>query len=251
MTDKRIIPCLDIRDGRVVKGVRFIDIKNVGDPVELADYYVKSGADELAFYDINASIEARGIFADLLKAVAKVVPVPLTAGGGVENISDFEKVLECGADKVSVNTGAIRNKSLISDAARRFGSEYIIMSMDVKQVDGFYHVFVKGGAEDTGLDALQWAVRCQEEGAGEILVNSIDADGVKNGFDLPLMQAVADKVNIPITASGGAGTMRHFAELFAIPGISSGLAASVFHYRDIEINKLKDYLNKQGIPVKL
>lgn len=251
MNKKRIIPCLDIRDGHVVKGINFEGIKNVGDPVELAVYYNKSGADELAFYDITASAEERGLFADILKSVIKAIMIPLTAGGGVNNIGSFERVLEYGAAKVSVNTGAIKNRSLIGDAAKRFGSERIMLSMDVKRVGETYHVFTDGGMVDTGMDAVDWAVRCEADGAGELLINSIDNDGVKKGFDLPILKAVIEKVNLPVIASGGAGNMQHFAELFENCGADAGLAASVFHFKEIDIVELKKFLYANGIPVRL
>jgi len=242
---------MDICDGRVVKGVNFEGLRDVDDPVELAAYYDKSGADELVFYDIMASVEGRSIFFDLFKKVSEEVSVPLTAGGGIGNLADFEFALECGADKVSINSGAIRDKMFIKEAAARFGSRRVVLAIDAKRADGVFHVFTSGGHEDTGLDAVEWAVRGEAEGAGELVVNSIDTDGVKGGFDLPMLSAIASKVNIPIVASGGAGTMEHFAEVLSVDGIEAGLGASVFHFKEIGIMALKRYLAAQGIPVNL
>lgn len=252
MVTKRIIPCLDVRDGRVVKGVNFEGIRDVEDPVTMAAFYNQQGADELVFYDITASAEGRGIFTDVLKKVAAEVFIPLTVGGAIGSVEDFERVLNCGADKVSVNSGAVKNRSLIREAAKRYGSQCVVLSMDVKRVEnGDFHIFVKGGREDTGIDALEWAVGGEGEGAGELVVNSMDADGVKNGFDLELLAAVAATVSIPIIASGGAGSMEHFAELFALDGMDAGLAASVFHFKEIEIMALKRFLAVRGIPMRI
>ncbi len=252
MVAKRIIPCLDVRDGRVVKGVNFEGVKDVEDPVTMAAFYNKSGADELVFYDITASAEGRSLFTDVLKRVASEVFIPLTVGGAINEVSDFDRVLKCGADKVSVNSGAVRNRDLIKDAAKRYGSQCVILSMDVKRVDGKFRIFVRGGREDTGLDAVEWAVRGEAEGAGELVVNSMDADGVKSGFDLPVLEAIAAKVKIPIIASGGAGNMEHFAELFeTIPSMDAGLAASIFHFKEVDIMELKRFLAGRGIPVRL
>lgn len=251
MITKRIIPCLDIRDGRVVKGVNFQGIKDVEDPVTMAAFYNAQGADELVFYDITASAEGRSIFTDVLRRVAAQVFIPLTVGGAINTIADFDRVLKCGADKVSVNSGAIRNPNLIAEGAKRYGSQCVVLSMDIKRVHGAYHIFAKGGREDTGLDALEWAARGEANGAGELVVNSIDTDGVKNGFDLELLAAVASRVHIPIVASGGAGTMQHFAELFALEGMDAGLAASIFHYREVAIRALKQFLAAQGIPMRI
>jgi len=250
MLAKRIIPCLDITDGRVVKGVRFRDLRDIDDPVSLARIYNEEGADELVFYDITASVQGRSLFTDLLSNVASQLFIPLTVGGGIRDLLDFERVLRCGADKVSVNTGAIDNRDLIHSAAQKYGSQCVVLSMDVSLVDGSYHVFRNAGATDTGMDALQWAVWGQQQGAGELVINSIDADGVKGGFDLPLLRAIAKLVQIPIIASGGAGSMQDFAELFEIEGVDAGLAASVFHLREIQIPALKDYLRAQGITVR-
>lgn len=251
MITKRIIPCLDVRDGRVVKGKNFIGIRDVDSPVALAQYYNDEGADELVFYDITASAEGRALFTDVLTAVAREVFIPLTVGGSINTVDDFDRVLKCGADKVSVNTGAIRDPSLIGAAARRYGNQCVVLSMDVRRVDGAYRIFAKGGRENTGLDALQWAARGESEGAGELVVNSIDTDGVRNGFDLPLLSAVCDRVSIPVIASGGAGGMEHFTELFqALPGVDAGLAASIFHLKQVGIPALKEYLFAQGVPVR-
>lgn len=250
MIAKRIIPCLDIRDGRVVKGVNFEGLRDVEDPVALAAFYNEQGADELVFYDITASAEGRGLFTDILTRVASEVFIPLTVGGAVNALEDFDRVLKCGADKVSVNSGAIKKPALIGEAAKRYGSQCVVLSMDVKRVDGRFHIFAKGGREDTGLDALEWVAQGVQNGAGEVVVNSMDTDGVKQGFDLELLRAVAARVDVPIIASGGAGSMEDFAELFEVPGMDAGLAASIFHYREVEIPMLKEYLAAQGIPMR-
>lgn len=251
MLTKRIVPCLDIKDGKVVKGVKFKDVRQVDDPVELARFYNESGADELVFYDITASVEGRPLFSDVLRRVASEIFIPLTVGGAIRSLEDFDRVLKAGADKVSVNSGAIADPVLIAAAAEKYGAQCVVLSMDVALVDGSYHVFAKGGREDTGMDALEWAARGQELGAGELVINSIDADGVKGGFDLPMLKAISDVVGIPIVASGGAGSVEDFAELFALPGVDAGLAASIFHFRQVEINQLKEYLREQGISVRL
>lgn len=251
MITKRIIPCLDVRDGKVVKGVNFKGVKDVASPVELARKYSDGGADELVFYDITASAENRGVFTEVLREVAKSVFIPLTVGGGIREVSDFERVLTCGADKVSVNSGAIANPRLVGDAAKRYGDQCVVISADVKRVNGAFHVFVKGGREDTGLDAIEWIHRCVGEGAGEVVVNSMDADGMKTGFDIELLEAVCNIVNVPVIASGGAGSQAHFVELFKkIPTIDAGLAASVFHFGEIEIQDLKETLRKNGVNVR-
>lgn len=252
MIKKRIIPCLDVRDGRVVKGKNFTNIADVESPVTLAKYYNESGADELVFYDITASYENRKLFTDILRSVASEIFIPLTVGGGINTLEDFDLVLNNGADKVSVNSGVIKDPSIIYKASQKYGSQCVILSMDVKKVGNEYHVFCKGGREDTGIDAVEWAVLGVKNGAGEIVVNSIDTDGVKNGFDLPLLKIISDNVNVPIIASGGAGSIEHFVELFTkIPAIDAGLAASVFHYKEIAIKDLKDVLHKNNIPVRL
>lgn len=252
MLTKRIIPCLDVRDGRVVKGMNFEGIQDVNDPVELAAFYNAEGADELVFYDITASVEGRALFTDVLRKVAGSVFIPLTVGGGILEVEDFGRVLSCGADKVSVNSGAIRNPRLVYDAARKYGDQCVVLSMDVKRVEGKFTVFARGGRDNTGLDAVKWAKQGQKNGAGEIVLNSIDTDGVKQGFDLEMLQAITDAVTIPVVASGGAGGVEHFVELFRkLPKVDAGLAASIFHYREVSIRDLKRTLGKQGIPVRM
>lgn len=251
MLTKRIIPCLDVRDGRVVKGVNFQGIKDVEDPVVLAEFYNNQGADELVFYDITASAEGRGIFTHIVQQVASKVFIPLTVGGGINTVEDFDRVLKCGADKVSVNSGAIANPALLEEGAKRYGSQCVVLSMDIKKVGESWHVFAKGGRVDTGLDALEWAKFGQQAGAGELVVNSMDTDGVKQGFDLALLQAVSAQVSIPIVASGGAGKAEDFISLFQLEGIDAGLAASIFHYREVEIQELKKMLAQQGVPVRI
>lgn len=252
MITKRIIPCLDVKDGKVVKGVNFEKLKEVACPVELAKYYSANGADELVFYDITASAEGRKLFTDVLKRTASEVFIPLTVGGGIRSLSDFERVLSCGADKVSVNSGAIANPDLIKQSAQRYGNQCVVISADIKRVNGAFHVFAKGGREDTGMDAVPWIVRCVREGAGEVVVNSMDTDGVKNGFDLELLDAVCKAVDVPVIASGGAGKQEHFVELFQkIPTVDAGLAASVFHFGEIAIPDLKQTLKQENIVVRL
>lgn len=252
MVTKRIIPCLDIKDGRVVKGVNFLDLQDVSDPVRLAEYYSRSGADELVFYDITASFEGRRLFTDILTGVASTIFIPLTVGGGIRSLEDFERVLACGADKVSVNSGAIRRPELIGEAAKRYGDQCVVLSVDAKRVDGRYHVFLDGGRVDTGLDALEWIRRGVDQGAGEVVVNSIDTDGVKSGFDLEMLQAVSQVVRVPVVASGGAGGIQDFVELFrALPELSAGLAASIFHFGTVTIPELKQELARNGVCVRL
>lgn len=251
MITKRIIPCLDVRNGRVVKGVNFEGVQDVADPVEMARFYNDAGADELVFYDITASHEGRGIFTEVLKEVASQIFIPLTVGGGINTLEDFDRVLKCGADKVSVNSGAIRNPELIREAAMRYGDQCVVLSMDVKRVNGEFRVFARGGREDTGIEALSWAEKCVALGAGELVVNSIDTDGVKQGFDLEMLDAVAKRVDVPIIASGGAGKIQDFIKLFENPAIDAGLAASIFHFREVEIRGLKEELQKQGVEVRL
>ncbi|MBQ0101357.1 MAG: imidazole glycerol phosphate synthase subunit HisF [Firmicutes bacterium] len=251
MLTKRIIPCLDVKDGRVVKGVNFAGLREVASPVELAEYYSQSGADELVFYDITASAEGRQIFTDILKETASKVFIPMTVGGGINGVMDFERVLSCGADKVSVNSGAIRNPSIIGEAAKLYGDQCVVLSVDAKRVGGKYTVFAKGGRENTGIDAIEWIKRCVSDGAGEVVLNSIDTDGVKNGFDLEMLSAVSDAVNVPIIASGGAGSISDFIELFkALPKVDAGLAASVFHFGEVKISELKDEMIRNGIPAR-
>ena len=251
MLAKRIIPCLDIRDGKVVKGTNFQNVKEVDDPVSLAKFYNDEGADELVFYDITASYENRSLFTDVLKRVAEQIFIPLTVGGGINEVSDFERVLNAGADKVSVNSGAIKNPSLIGNAAKKYGNQCVVLSMDVKRVGGKFKVFSKGGREMTDIDALEWARRGQEEGAGEIVLNSIDTDGVKKGFDLEMLQAVCNVVSVPVIASGGAGKAEDFKELFKRVNVDAGLAASVFHFKQVRINELKKYLRQNSIEMRI
>ncbi len=251
MLTKRIVPCLDIRDGKVVKGMNFEGIRDVADPVEMAAFYNESGADELVFYDITATFEGRKLFSDVLEKVASQIFIPLTVGGGINTLEDFDRVLKCGADKVSVNSGAIKDPSIIEKGAMKYGDQCVVLSMDVKRVDGQFHIFSHGGRVDTGIEALQWAVDGVNRGAGEIVVNSIDTDGVKQGFDLEMLDAVAAKVNVPIVASGGAGCMEDFAELFKHPGMDAGLAASIFHFKEVDIMDLKRYLSEQGVPMRV
>ncbi|MBR5816227.1 MAG: imidazole glycerol phosphate synthase subunit HisF [Anaerotignum sp.] len=251
MITKRIIPCLDVKDGRVVKGVKFEGLSDVSSPVELGKYYSDCGADELVFYDITASAEGRALFTDILTEVAQNIFIPLTVGGCINTLDDFERVLKCGADKVSVNSGAIRNPQLIEDAAKKYGDQCVVLSVDVKRVDGKFMVFAKGGRENTGMEALDWIKRCVDMGAGEVVVNSIDTDGVKEGFDLELLKQVCELVNVPVIASGGAGSIQDFVTLFnEIPTIDAGLAASIFHFGEVKISDLKDTLDKEGIVVR-
>ena len=252
MITKRIIPCLDVKDGRVVKGVNFQGLGDVASPVDLARFYSDSGADELVFYDITASAEGRRLFTDILTETAKSVFIPLTVGGGIRSVEDFDRVLKCGADKVSVNSGAIADPDLIRRAAHRYGDQCVVLSADIKRVDGTFHVFAKGGREDTGMEAISWIRRGVSLGAGEIVVNSIDTDGVKRGFDLELLEAVCDAVTVPVIASGGAGTIRDFITLFqTIPKVDAGLAASVFHFGEIRIETLKNEMRENGIPTRI
>ena len=251
MITKRIIPCLDVKDGRVVKGVNFLGLADVSSPVKLARFYSDCGADELVFYDITASAEGRALFTDILCETAREVFIPLTVGGGINTLDDFDRVLKCGADKVSVNSGAIRNPSLILDAAKKYGDQCVVISCDVKRVDGAFRVFAKGGREDTGMEAISWIKKCVDMGAGEVVVNSIDTDGVKKGFDLPMLNAVCDAVNVPVIASGGAGSTNDFIELFRkIPTVSAGLAASIFHFGEVQISDLKNTLRANSINVR-
>lgn len=252
MITKRIIPCLDVKNGRVVKGVNFQGLADVSSPVELGRYYSDHGADELVFYDITASAEGRALFTDILTEVARTIFIPLTVGGGINTLDDFDRVLKCGADKVSVNSGAIRNPDLVRQAAQRYGDQCVVLSADIKRVDGEFRVFAKGGREDTGMEAISWIKRCVSNGAGEIVVNSIDTDGVKKGFDLPMLEAVCDAVSVPVIASGGAGSKEDFVKLFkALPQVDAGLAASVFHFGEIEIPALKQVLRDNDITVRL
>ena len=252
MITKRIIPCLDVRNGRVVKGTNFQGLRDVNNPVELGKFYSDCGADELVFYDITASAEGRALFTDILTEVARTIFIPLTVGGGINSLADFDRVLKCGADKVSVNSGAIRNPSLVGEAAKRYGDQCVVLSADIKRVDGVFHVFAKGGREDTGMEAIEWIRRCVGDGAGEVVVNSIDTDGVKGGFDIEMLRAVSDAVEVPVIASGGAGCMEDFVTLFkTLPKVDAGLAASIFHFGEVKIPDLKKLLRENDISVRL
>lgn len=252
MITKRIIPCLDVKDGRVVKGVNFKGLGDVASPVELAKYYSENGADELVFYDITASAEGRKLFTDILCETAKSVFIPLTVGGGINTVADFDRVLKCGADKVSVNSGAIRNPALVYEAAKLYGDQCVVLSADIKRVDGVFRVFAKGGRENTGMEAIQWIKQCVDSGAGEVVVNSIDTDGVKKGFDLEMLEKVSDAVSVPVIASGGAGCTEDFITLFnTLPKVDAGLAASIFHFGEVKINDLKAQMAKNNISVRL
>ena len=252
MITKRIIPCLDVKNGRVVKGTNFQGLSDVSDPVALGKYYSDHGADELVFYDITASFEGRKLFTDILQKVASTIFIPLTVGGGINTVEDFDRVLKCGADKVSVNSGAIRNPELILQAARKYGDQCVVLSADVKRVDGSFRVFAKGGREDTGMEAISWIKRCVDMGAGEVVLNSIDTDGVKKGFDLEMLEAVSNAVDVPVIASGGAGCMEDFVTLFQnLPKVDAGLAASIFHFGQVQIPELKAYLARNNINVRL
>ncbi len=252
MVTKRIIPCLDVRDGRVVKGTNFLGLQDVSSPVSLSKYYSDVGADELVFYDITASAEGRKLFTEILTEVASQIFIPLTVGGGIHTLSDFDRVLKCGADKVSVNSGAIKNPGLIKEAAEKYGDQCVVLSVDIKRVDGKFTVFAKGGRENTGMDAIEWIRKGVKAGAGEIVVNSIDTDGVKAGFDLEMLDAVCRAVDVPVIASGGAGCMEDFVTLFqTLPRVDAGLAASIFHFGEVEIPRLKETLQSAGIPARL
>jgi len=252
MITKRIIPCLDVKDGRVVKGVNFSGLQDVSSPVELAKYYSANGADELVFYDITASSEGRKLFTEILCETAKSVFIPLTVGGGINTVEDFDRVLKCGADKVSVNSGAIRNPALVSEAAKLYGDQCVVLSADVKRVDGTFRIFAKGGRENTGMEAIEWIRRCVDNGAGEVVVNSIDTDGVKGGFDLEMLDAVCSSVNVPVIASGGAGRAQDFVTLFrTLPKVDAGLAASIFHFGEVKIPELKKIMADANIPTRI
>ena len=252
MITKRIIPCLDVKDGQVVKGVNFKGLKNVASPVDLAREYSLLGADELVFYDITAFAEGRRLFTDILKETAANVFIPLTVGGGINSLEDFDRVLKSGADKVSVNSGAIKDPSLITKAAKLYGDQCVVLSVDVKRVDGAFRVFAKGGRVDTGLEAIEWIKRCTGEGAGEVVVNSIDTDGVKKGFDLEMLDAVCNAVTVPVIASGGAGCIEDFITLFkTLPKVDAGLAASIFHFGEVSIKELKEKMAAEGIPARI
>ena len=252
MITKRIIPCLDVKDGRVVKGVNFQHLGDVASPVDLAKYYSENGADELVFYDITASAEGRALFTDILTEAASTIFIPLTVGGGINTTDDFDRVLKCGADKVSVNSGAIRDPSLVEKAAKLYGDQCVVLSVDVKRVDGVFRIFAKGGRENTGMEAIEWIRRCVGNGAGEVVVNSMDTDGVKQGFDLELLEKVCAVVKVPVIASGGAGKIADFITLFkTLPGVDAGLAASIFHFGEVRIPDLKAEMKRSGIPARL
>ncbi len=252
MITKRIIPCLDVRDGKVVKGVNFEGLREIDSPVELAKYYSRNGADELVFYDITASAEGRKLFSDILVETSRNVFIPLTVGGGINTVEDFDRVLKCGADKVSVNSGAIREPGLSGQAAKLYGDQCVVLSVDVKRVDGIFTVFAKGGRENTGMEAISWIKRCVAAGAGEVVLNSIDTDGVKNGFDLEMLEAVTNAVSVPVIASGGAGSIEDFITLFkTLPRVDAGLAASIFHFGEVKIRDLKEEMIRNGIPARI
>lgn len=252
MITKRVIPCLDVRNGRVVKGINFEGLRDVDSPVALAEYYTRAGADELVFYDITASADGRKLFTDILRETASRVFIPLTVGGGINTVEDFDRVLKCGADKVSVNSGALRNPSLIDEAARKYGSQCVVISADVKRVDGVFRVFARGNRDNTGREGISWIRECVDRGAGEVVLNSIDTDGVKNGFDLEMLEKVCDAVNVPVIASGGAGCIADFITLFnTLPKVDAGLAASIFHFGEVKIRDLKEEMAKAGIPTRL
>lgn len=251
MITKRIIPCLDVRNGRVVKGINFKGIQDVASPVELAHFYNDSGADELVFYDITASVEGRQLFTDVLRKVASEIFIPLTVGGGINTLDDFDTVLKCGADKVSVNSGAINNPDLIANAAQKYGNQCVVLSMDIARVGDKYHIFKNGGRIDTGIDAIEWAKNGENCGAGELVVNSIDTDGVKKGFDIEMLKAISSVVSIPVIASGGAGCKEDFLKLFEADCSDAGLAASIFHRKEVSILDLKKYLRQNGVEMRI
>lgn len=253
MFTKRIIPCLDVHNGRVVKGVNFVNLQDAGDPVEIAAAYDRAGADEVVFLDITASSDARNTVVDMVRKVAEKVFIPFTVGGGIRSVEDFKVLLREGADKISVNSAAIKNPSLIAEAADKFGSQCVVVAIDAKRCadrDG-WNIYLNGGRVDTGIDAIEWAVQAESLGAGEILLTSMDCDGTKNGYDLALTRQIADHVSIPVIASGGAGTMEHFYDALTMGGADAALAASLFHYKELEIREVKAYLRKRGVPVRL
>ncbi len=252
MLAKRIIPCLDVRDGKVVKGINFVGIQEVGDPVECARAYMEQGADEIVFLDITATSDNRDTIVDVVRETAKQVFVPLTVGGGIRSVADFSKLLRAGADKVSVNSSALKNPQLIAEAADKFGSQCVVAAIDAKRMaDGTWHAFVAGGRTDTGVDAVEWAAKACALGAGEILLTSMDADGTKQGFDLDLLNAVISRVSVPVIASGGCGSLEHFSEVFEKTGADAALAASLFHYKELTVGQVKEHLRSRGIPVRL
>ncbi len=251
MLAKRIIPCLDVRDGRVVKGVNFVNIRDAGDPVELATYYSQQGADEIVFLDITATSDARDTVADVVERTAARVFVPLTVGGGIRTLEDFQRLLRAGADKISVNSAAVKDPTLISRAAERFGSQCVVVAIDARRrADGSFEVYTAGGRNPTGIDAVEWAKECGRLGAGELLVTSMDTDGTKSGFDVEMLKAVTDVVSIPVIASGGCGSLTHFAEMFEQTGCDAALAASLFHFGELTVPQVKEYLRGQNIPAR-
>ncbi|MBQ2708701.1 MAG: imidazole glycerol phosphate synthase subunit HisF [Clostridia bacterium] len=252
MLSKRIIPCLDVKDGRVVKGVNFVDLRDAGDPVESAKFYNSQGADELVFLDITASSDKRKTITDVVERTAREVFMPLTVGGGIRTVEDFREILLAGADKVAVNSAAVLNKQIISDAADKFGSQCVVLAIDAKRCeDGHFTVYINGGRKDMGIDAVEWAMEGERLGAGEILLTSMDADGTKNGFDIALTKAISEKVGIPVIASGGGGNCQHFTDVFEQTGCDAALAASLFHFRELTIREVKEHLRGNGIPVRL
>lgn len=252
MLTKRIIPCLDVNMGRVVKGINFVNLKDVGDPVEIAEFYNKEGADEIVFLDISATHEGRKTMIDVVERTAEKVFIPLTVGGGIKTVDDFKDILRAGADKISVNSAAIRNSNIVTEAARKFGSQCVVVAIDGKKREDStgWNVYINGGRIDTGLDAVEWAKRVEKLGAGEILLTSMDADGTKNGYDIEFTKAIIDSVNIPVIASGGCGKLEHFSKVFKESKADAALAASLFHYRELTIGQVKDYLAKEGLEVR-
>lgn len=251
MKTKRIIPCIDTKDGKAVKGVQFKEVKEINTPQVLAEYYNQSGADELVLYDITASSQGRLVFEDMVKDLIQTVDIPLTVGGGIATLEDADKIFQLGADKVSINSGAIKNPELLKELAKKYGSDRLVLGVDAAKVGEDYHVFTKGGREDTGLELMAWLRKCVDLGVGEIVANSIDADGTKQGFDLPMLKEICQVVDIPVIASGGAGSIQDFIDLFTqVPAVDGGLAASIFHFKELEISDLKEALDREGIPVK-
>lgn len=251
MLSKRIIPCLDVKDGRVVKGVNFVGLRDAGDPVESAKFYNSQGADELVFLDITASSDKRKTITDVVERTAREVFMPLTVGGGIRTVEDFREILLAGADKVAVNSAAVLNPRIIADAADKFGSQCVVLALDAKRRDdGGFTVYINGGRKDMGIDAVEWAVEAEKLGAGELLVTSMDTDGTKNGFDVELTQAICERVNIPVIASGGGGSLHHFSDVFKKTGCDAALAASLFHFRELTVREVKEHLRAEGIPVR-
>lgn len=251
MLTKRIIPCLDVKDGRVVKGVNFVNLRDAGDPVETAKFYNSQGADELVFLDITATHEKRRTIIDIVEKTASQVFMPLTVGGGIRSVSDFRDILLAGADKVAVNSAAVLDKSIVGAAADKFGSQCVVVAIDAKRTGNSFNVFIEGGRRDMGIDAIEWAKEVERLGAGEILLTSMDADGTKAGYDLELTKKVADSVKIPVIASGGGGKPEHFSDVFKIAGADAALAATLFHYRELTVREVKEYLRDQGVEIRL